>query len=67
MLADAAEQENANRVKLLNREDMAAMLGVRLESLSRIIGELKRENILRPLGKDVYEYDVVALSQHAKD
>jgi CRP-like cAMP-binding protein len=46
---------------------MAAMLGVRLESLSRIIAELKRENILRPLGKDVYEYDVMALSQYVKD
>jgi CRP-like cAMP-binding protein len=67
MLADAAEQENGNKVKLLNREDMAAMLGVRLESLSRVIGEFKRDNILRPLGKGVYEYDIAALSQYVKD
>jgi len=67
VLADAEEKDNGNRVKLLSREDMAAMLGVRLESLSRVIGELKRENILRPLGKNIYEYDIAALSQSAKE
>jgi CRP/FNR family transcriptional regulator len=67
MLADSTEDENDKTVKLLSREDMAAMLGVRLESLSRIIAELKRKHILRPLGKDIYEYDIVALSQYVKD
>lgn len=66
MLAESAGHEKDRRVELLSREDMAAMLGVRLESLSRIIAELKRENILRPLGKDAYEFDMTALIQYAK-
>jgi CRP-like cAMP-binding protein len=59
-------QENENRVALLGREDMAAMLGVRVESVSRIIAKLKRDGILRPLGKAFYEYDRPALKHFAE-
>jgi CRP-like cAMP-binding protein len=65
-LAAADGQENENRVALLGREDMAAMLGVRVESVSRIIAELKRDGILRPLGKALYEYDRTALKHFAE-
>ena len=50
------------RVDLLGRDDIAAVLGVRVESVSRIIAELKRENILHHLGNDQYEVDLAALS-----
>jgi CRP-like cAMP-binding protein len=65
-LAAAHEQENENRVALLGREDMAAMLGVRVESVSRIVAELKRDGILHPLGKEIYEYDRSALKHYAE-
>jgi CRP-like cAMP-binding protein len=65
-LAAAHGQENENRVALLGREDMAAMLGVRVESVSRIVAELKRDGILRPLGKKFYEYDRTALKHYAE-
>jgi CRP-like cAMP-binding protein len=65
-LAAAHGQENENRVTLLGLEDMAAMLGVRAENVSRIIAELKRDSILRPLGKKLYEYDRTALKQYTE-
>jgi CRP-like cAMP-binding protein len=65
-LATAHGQENENRVALLGREDMAAMLGVRVESVSRIVAELKRDGILRPAGKEFYEYDGTALKHYAE-
>jgi CRP-like cAMP-binding protein len=65
-LAAAYGQESENRVALLGREDMAAMLGVRVESVSRIVAELKRDGILHPLGKEIYEYDRTALKHYAE-
>jgi CRP-like cAMP-binding protein len=65
-LAAAYGQENENTVTLLGREDMAAMLGVRVESVSRIVAELKRDGILRSVGKEFYEYDRTALKNYAE-
>ena len=65
LLAESAERNPSHRVELLGREDMAAMLGVRVESLSRVIAELKREGILRRLGDETYEYDPQALQRYA--
>jgi CRP/FNR family transcriptional regulator len=65
LLAEAGGHDSANRVELLGREDMAAMLGVRVESLSRIIAELKREGILRRLDEETYECDAHALQHYA--
>jgi len=66
-LAEPVKRGGDQKVKLLGREDMAAMLGVRVESLSRVIAELKRVEILRPLGNDIYEYDAELLQSYAED
>lgn len=60
-LAAASRQRDQNKVELLGREDMAAILGVRVEGVSRIIAELKRDGVLRPIGKGFYQYDRTAL------
>lgn len=65
MLAEAGEHNPGHRVELLGRENMAAMLGVRVESLSRVIAELKREGILRRLDDETYAYDPQALQRYA--
>jgi len=45
-------------VELLNREDMAAIIGTTIESTSRVIARLKREKLLRPIQKGLHEtYD----------
>lgn len=45
-------------VALLRREDMAAIIGTTVESVSRVIGRLKREKLLRSLQKGSHEmYD----------
>ena len=65
-LAAAYGQTDVNRVALLGGQDMAAVLGVRVEGVSRIIAELKRDGVLRPSGKGFYEYDRTALTQRAE-
>ena len=65
-LAAASRQKDEDKVELLGGEDMAEVLGVRVEGVSRIIAELKRDGILRPIGRGFYEYDRMALKHHAK-
>jgi len=65
-LAAAYVQKDVNRVSLLGGEDMAAVLGVSVEGVSRIVAKLKRDGILRPLGKGFYEYDQMALKHFAE-
>ena len=65
-LAAASRQKDQDKVELLGREDMAEVLGVRVEGVSRIIAELKRDGILRPLGKGRYEYDRAILKHCAE-
>ena len=65
-IAAAYGQKDVNRVALLSGEDMASVLGVRVEGVSRIIAELKRDGILRPLGKNCYEYDRMSLKHCAE-
>ena len=55
------------QVELLRREDMAAMLGVRVESVSRTIADLKRRSLLQPLGREHYRYDAAALQRYAEE
>ncbi len=58
------------KVALLGGEDMAAILGVTAESVSRVIAELKRENVLRHVGDqphELYESDDSALRELARD
>ena len=48
---------------LLNRDDMAAMIGITTETVSRIIAEFKRENILRKTEDKLATCDIAALQQ----
>lgn len=48
---------------LLNREDMAAMIGITIETVSRMIAEFKRKNILYKDKDNLYMCDVAALQE----
>jgi CRP/FNR family transcriptional regulator len=50
-------------VRLLSRDDMAAILGVRQESISRTVTQFKREGLLTQLKKDLYQVDEAGLKQ----
>lgn len=63
MLAFPQLGDGPRQVELLNREDMASMLGVRVESVSRTIAEMKREGILRRAGTELYDFDKAQLEQ----
>lgn len=65
MLSDLNMNGDREHVELFCRDDIAAMVGVRTESVSRIIAELKREHILEHLENEVYRYDRVALQKYA--
>jgi CRP-like cAMP-binding protein len=64
MLSDLNMNGDREHVELFSRDDLAAMVGVRTESVSRIIAELKREHILEPLENEVYKYDRRALQKY---
>lgn len=63
-LADI-DHAHKSRLKMLNGKDIAAMLDITPESVSRILAELKRLNILRPCADGYFEYDPKALKQYA--
>ena len=48
---------------LLNREDMAAMIGITVETVSRIIAEFKRQKILYKTNGNLYKCDVTLLQE----
>lgn len=48
---------------LLSREDMAAMIGIAIETVSRMIAEFKRLNILYKTKNNLYMCDVAALRE----
>jgi CRP/FNR family transcriptional regulator len=48
---------------LLNREDMAAMIGIAIETASRMIAEFKRQKILYKTKDKLYTCDVAALQK----
>ena len=58
--------KRTNRLELLSGKDMAAMLDLSIESISRIIADLKRRKILRYTDKGgYYEYDPESLDKYA--
>lgn len=63
LLATPTTGERDVTVKLLSTQDMAAMLGVTLESISRTIADLKRKGILRKVRGNVYRYDAATLDR----
>jgi len=48
---------------LLNREDMAAMVGITVETVSRMTAEFKRQNILHRAKDNLYTCDIAALQE----
>ncbi len=52
---------------LLNREDMAAMVGIAVETVSRIIAEFKRQNILNRYKANLYTCNVAALQEISRN
>jgi CRP-like cAMP-binding protein len=64
-LSEITDAEDRSTVALLNGKNIAAMLDVTVESVSRILAEMKRLNILRHLDNGQYEYDVEALEEYA--
>ena len=48
---------------LLNREDMAAMIGIAVETVSRMIADFKRQKILYKIKDNYYQCDTDALHE----
>lgn len=63
-LADI-DHTHRSRVVMLNGRDIAAILDITPESVSRILAELKRQKILSPRTDGYYEYDAKALKEYA--
>ncbi|MGA9032473.1 MAG: Crp/Fnr family transcriptional regulator [Sulfuricaulis sp.] len=59
------DHAHKSRVVMLNGRDIAAILDITPESVSRILAELKRQNILRPRTDGYYEYDAKALKEYS--
>jgi CRP-like cAMP-binding protein len=51
---------------LLNREDMAAMIGIAVETVSRMIAEFKRQKILNKVRGNLHTCDAAALENISK-
>ncbi|MDR2876902.1 MAG: Crp/Fnr family transcriptional regulator [Chromatiales bacterium] len=67
-LSRIEEQLNSGEVKLLTCDEMAAILGVTPESVSRIIAEFKRGGVLRALdnaSSELYRCDAIELERVA--
>ncbi len=65
-LSEITDDEHKSRVVLLKGEDIAAMLDVTAESVSRILAELKRQGILRHRDDGRFEYSEKALKEYAE-
>ncbi|HLO01270.1 MAG TPA: Crp/Fnr family transcriptional regulator [Pyrinomonadaceae bacterium] len=59
------DHAHKSRVVMLNGRDIAAILDITPESVSRILAELKRQKILRPRSDGYYEYDSKALKEYS--
>jgi CRP/FNR family transcriptional regulator len=60
MMVEHSHNRN-HEIKLLGREDMAAMIGTSIETASRIIAELKRRDVLRKTAPHSVRCDITAL------
>jgi CRP-like cAMP-binding protein len=63
-LSDIRPNAEIAQVELLNRNDMAAIVGTTIESTSRVIARLKREGLLRSMQKglhEVYDFEIPLL------
>lgn len=65
-LSRIEERQTSSKVRLLTCDEMAAILGVTPESVSRIIAEFKRSGVLRVLDSDspeLYRCDAIELER----
>lgn len=67
-MAESEEQADAGEITLLTVEEMAEILGVTPESVSRTMADLKRNNILQPVFNmpDRYRCDMERLLREAR-
>ncbi len=65
-LSEITDDERKSRVVLLKGEDIAAMLDITAESVSRILADLKRQGILRHRDDGRFEYSEKALKEYAE-
>ena len=66
LLLDKFFSESNGEFILLNREDMAAITGVSVETVSRMIAEFKRQKILQRYRENFYVCNVAALEHIAQ-
>jgi CRP/FNR family transcriptional regulator len=59
--------EDNGAFALINREDMAAMTGIAVETVSRMIAEFKRQKILYRYRDNFYMCNVAALKEISRD
>jgi len=64
MLGEFSTEPNGDIV-LLGREDMAAIVGISVETVSRIIAEFKRGRLLYKEAENLYRFDTEALQTMA--
>jgi len=61
LMFDELARDTSDGVKLLGRQDMADIVGVSVETVSRIIADLKRNRLLGKVGDNLYRCDRHAL------
>jgi len=66
-LAELQIDSEEGHVRLMSRDDMAAILGVRQESISRTITQFKQEALIVPVTREVYKLFKHGLQQKANN
>ena len=66
LVLDKFFADNNDSFILLSREDMAAMIGIAVETVSRMIAEFKRQKILYKTDEKLYMCNTVELLKIAK-
>jgi CRP-like cAMP-binding protein len=61
------KSRNPGEITLLGRQDMAAILGVAPENVSRAIADFKRAKLLRKIKRDVYQCDLARICALAEN
>jgi CRP-like cAMP-binding protein len=66
LVLDEFYADKSGAFRLLNREDMAAMTGITIETVSRMIAEFKRLKILYKTNDNLYMCNIDALQKIAR-
>lgn len=65
-LISLAEREHETEIQLFSVRDMSALAGVTRESISRVMAEFKRSNLLTKAGNNRMYYDLAGLREIAQ-